>query len=165
MSIHFGGRKVEEMCWAGRKVKEAWYEGKKIYSGGPPSWGVDKNYKVGDKVQVIGRAESENGIYECIAEHTSSVYDYPWSSRRWKKIRGAGKRITNPKDEYKEKFKGEFKLDVLYKVGDKVQFSDQSADFNGIYECIAEHTSSVYDYPWSSRRWKKILDRDGYPIE
>ncbi|CAQ05391.1 hypothetical protein [Corynebacterium urealyticum] len=54
-------------------------------------------------------------------------------------------------------FRGDFELDVLYRVGDTVKVSDQHASANGTYECLMEHTSNVYDYPWNStRRWKKI---------
>ncbi|MFS0442186.1 hypothetical protein ACL1B4_08170 [Corynebacterium striatum] len=52
--------------------------------------------------------------------------------------------------------KGEFKLNVLYKRGDTVTVSDQQPNFNGSYECLETHTSSYYDYPWNSRRWKKL---------
>lgn len=62
-------------------------------------------------------------------------------------------------------FRGEFKLDVLYKVGDTVTVWDQTPSINGTYECLEEHKSSFYDYPWNSaRKWKKIRDASGNPV-
>lgn len=61
--------------------------------------------------------------------------------------------------------RGNFELDVLYKVGDTVTVRDQTPSINGTYECIEEHKSSFYDYPWNSaRRWKKIRDASGNPV-
>ncbi|MGJ4136622.1 hypothetical protein ACN4D5_06555 [Corynebacterium macclintockiae] len=55
--------------------------------------------------------------------------------------------------------RGNFELDVLYKVGDTVTVRNQTPSINGTYECIEEHKSSFYDYPWNSaRKWKKIRD-------
>ncbi|MGJ4089636.1 hypothetical protein [Corynebacterium macclintockiae] len=64
-----------------------------------------------------------------------------------------------------ENHRGEFKLDVLYKVGDTVTVRNQTPSINGTYECIEEHKSSFYDYPWNSaRKWKKIRDASGNPV-
>ncbi|MDK8889838.1 hypothetical protein QQA05_00215 [Corynebacterium macclintockiae] len=71
----------------------------------------------------------------------------------------------NPGGTPPSNFRGEFELDVLYKVGDTVRVSNQTPSAHGTYECTEEHTSSFYDYPWNStRRWKKIRDANGNPV-
>ncbi|MGJ4094711.1 hypothetical protein [Corynebacterium macclintockiae] len=71
----------------------------------------------------------------------------------------------NPDGTLPRNFRGEFELGVLYKVGDTVKANSGVPDSSGTYECVEEHTSTFYDYPWNSpRRWKKILDANGNPV-
>lgn len=80
MSIHFGGKKVQEMYWNGQKIKEAWYEGRKVYSAGRGPqhmgpWHINVDYIAGDT--VIGGPYGDIK-FRCLQSHRSSLDDRPY---------------------------------------------------------------------------------------
>lgn len=143
-----------------------------------PSAGTRYRLPKGDYTFLVARADSSSGnvgLMPSVGAHYSASGDFVISRTgvEWVEFAGSIWRVaifpgrvagrtpatesapTQPVPPNRNS-RGEFELGVLYKVGDVVEVTKQVSSANGVYECITEHTSSVYDYPWNSYRWRKI---------